>query len=388
MKKITLATTLTLWPIYGFAAVEFSGSLGLQQNYFLENPKFSGQKHNDSTEIVTEPEATWRGNKHSFSFKAFGRAGSEDDERNHLDVRELHWSYDNAFVDLNAGVNIVYWGVTESWHLVNIINQVDLVESIYQDEKLGQPMVNATFIRDWGNLSFYWLPVFRERVYPAVEGRYRTSPPVDNNNARYLRTDKSANQDYAIRYSHYIGNIDLGIHWFEGIGREPVLGINDVGNYLIPTYAKIRQVGIDLQLTTDAWLWKLEAIANHNLYEDYTAAVGGFEYTFFQAFDTDADIGWLLEYIHDERGESGSVFSRDVFLGTRISLNDLQDATMLLGAIVDKETRETVVKMEISRRIGKQFTLEVEGSLFSRARHALQAYEQDSMLSLRFDWHF
>ncbi len=388
MKKATLAIALLLWPIYGLADAEFSGSVGLQQNYFWDDPKFITQKRNNSPEIVTEPEITWRGDEHSFSFKAFGRTGSDDEERNHIDIRELHWSYDNKFVDVNAGVNIVYWGVTESWHLVNIINQVDLVESIYQDEKLGQPMVNAAFIRDWGNLSLYWLPVFRERVYPSAQGRYRTPLPVDNDSARYSGTKKNAHQDYAIRYSHYVGDIDLGLHWFEGIGREPFLEADETGKYLIPVYAKVRQFGIDLQLTTDAWLWKLEAIANQNLYEDYRAAVGGFEYTFFQVIDTNADIGLLMEYIYDERGEASNVFSRDIFLGTRIALNDLQDTTTLLGAIVDKETGETVIKMELSRRVGKQFTLEIEGSVFSRANHALLAYEKDSMVSLRFDWHF
>ena len=387
MNKITLTSALLLWSTQGLADMQLSGSLGLQQNYFWDEPKFVDQKSNNSPERRVEPEIRWRGGDHAFSFKAFGRAGSDDEERNHADIRELHWSYDNDFADINAGINIVYWGVTESWHLVNVINQVDLVENIDQDEKLGQPMINASIIRDWGNVSLYWLPLFRERVYPAAEGRNRTSPPVDNGSARYLHTDKNGNRDYAIRYSHYIGDVDIGLHWFDGIGREPFLQISDDSSSLIPVYSEIRQAGLDVQLTIDAWLWKLEAISNKNIYNNYVASVGGFEYTFFQSFDSNADVGILIEYIYDDRGETSSVFSRDIFLGTRVAFNDQQDTAILLGAIVDKETRETVVKLEASRRLGRQFTLELEGSLFSRANHSFLSYEKDSMVSLRLDWH-
>ena len=27
--------------------------------------------------------------------------------------------------------------------------------------------------------------------------------------------------DFALRYSHYIGDWDIGAHWFHGTGREP-----------------------------------------------------------------------------------------------------------------------------------------------------------------------
>ncbi len=39
----------------------------------------------------------------------------------------------------------MYWGVAESNHLVDIINQTDAVESFDGEEKLGQPMVQYTY---------------------------------------------------------------------------------------------------------------------------------------------------------------------------------------------------------------------------------------------------
>ena len=55
--------------------------------------------------------------------------------------------------ELRAGIGRVFWGVTESYHLVDVINQTDLVENVDRKDKLGQPLVNFTLVRDWGALE-------------------------------------------------------------------------------------------------------------------------------------------------------------------------------------------------------------------------------------------
>ena len=59
-----------------------------------------------------------------------------------------------------VGVGKVFWGVTESQHLVDIINQTDLVENIDTEDKLGQPMLETTWLQNWGAttvLYFAWI---------------------------------------------------------------------------------------------------------------------------------------------------------------------------------------------------------------------------------------
>ena len=53
------------------------------------------------------------------------------DERS---LREAHWLHDKGAWDLLIGVGKVFWGVTESRHLVDIVNQTDLVENPDQEE--------------------------------------------------------------------------------------------------------------------------------------------------------------------------------------------------------------------------------------------------------------
>ena len=91
-----------------------------------------------------------------------------------LILREAYWAYEDwsykgTEIELLVGINKVFWGVTESVHLVDIVNQTDLVEDLDQEDKLGQPMVNLALQHDWGLLNIYLLPYFRERTFPGID---------------------------------------------------------------------------------------------------------------------------------------------------------------------------------------------------------------------------
>jgi hypothetical protein len=73
-------------------------------------------------------------------------------------VRELVWLKVSDTWELRAGTSKVFWGVAESQQLADNINQTDLVEDIDQEDKLGQPLVNLSLVRDWGNLDLFVLP--------------------------------------------------------------------------------------------------------------------------------------------------------------------------------------------------------------------------------------
>ena len=146
--------------------------------------------------------------------------------------------------------------------------------------------------------------------------------------------------DYAARYSHFIGDWDIGLSLFHGLSRAPRLLPNTSGTALALRYDKITQLGLDVQYTMDAWLWKFEGIAREGHGDTFAAMVGGFEYTFFQVAESDADLGVLAEVHLDGRDENHAPptpFDRDLFLGTRLALNDVDDTQMLAGAVIDAE---------------------------------------------------
>ncbi len=371
-----------------------SGEVGIETRVFTQDARFGGQSDGVGLSFMLQPEfrrkSTDKNNQ--FSVIPFYRYDSDDSERTHFDLREAYWLHLGEQWEVLSGVNKVFWGVAESRHLVDIINQTDQIEDIDQEDKLGQPMVSATSQRDWGAVTLFWLPYFRERTFPGSEGRLRSPLPVDSGNAKYESGAEQWHQDFAVRYSHYIGDWDIGASYFRGTGREPRLLPGGNGQYLIAYYDIIDQMGIDLQYTYDAWLWKFEGITRKGQGKTFFAAVGGFEYTFYQVAESASDIGVLLEYQYDGRDDSApfTLADNDVFAGVRWSLNDIQDTALLAGVAFDHQTGERFFNVEAERRIGNHFTAELRVRFFSGASPGEASFSvaRDDYLQLALSYHF
>jgi hypothetical protein len=374
---------------------DISGNAALQLRGFTQDALWPEQNTSDAEVSVSgEWEVRWRNEEgdQRASFIPFARWDENDDERTHLDLREAYWAYEGDEVELLVGINKVFWGVTESVHLVDIINQTDLVEDIDQEDKLGQPMVNLALQKDWGLLNLYLLPYFRERTFSGIDGRFRAPLPVDWDDAEYESGAKDKHVDFSLRYSHYFGDVDVGVYYFRGTNREPRLELSSNGRELTPFYDQIDQVGLDLQYTKDAWLWKLEAIVRDGYDESFMASVAGFEYTFYQVYESNADIGFLMEYQYDDRSSQEPVTTadNDLFLGGRWSLNDTQDTAVLVGVVVDKKTSETFFNVEAERRFGDNIVIELRARAItnSESDEQLYSFSQDDYIQLQISRFF
>lgn len=349
---------------------EWSGYFSLDARLFFNSPEWPDQEDQNAS-IAFQPEyyRDWARGRQQFAFSPFLRYDANDDERTHADIRELYWRGEFDRFAVKAGADIVFWGVTESQHLVDIINQTDLVENIDGEDKLGQPMLNLDYLNDWGSWQFYLLPYFRERTFPGEDGRLRTHPPINNNDPEYESGSEEKHIDFALRWSQNIGDWDIGLAHFSGTSREPLFLLEETerkGPHFIPLYLQIDQTSVDLQATKGTWLWKLESIYNHSKAEDYYAYVGGFEYTYFGVADSAADLGFLLEYNYDERGDrSTNAMQDDIYLGLRLTGNDLAGTNLLTGVIVDTDSRSTIVNFEATRRLSESWTLAVDVRVFT-----------------------
>ena len=352
-------------------AGEWSGYVSFDSRLFFQSPAFADQEDQDFS-LAFKPEyyVDWANGSQQFGFSPFFRYDTADDQRTHADIRELYWRIEHDRWIAKAGVDIVFWGVTESQHLVDIINQTDLVENIDGEEKLGQPMLNLDYLSDWGNWQLYVLPYFRERTFPGKHGRLRTEPAVDTRRPEYESGSKEQHVDFALRWSHYFGDWDIGLAQFSGTSREPYLLPDDSSGKLrlIPLYLQIDQTSLDAQATKGAWLWKLEAIYNQNNLDNYYAYVGGFERTSFGVANTPIDLGMLLEYHYDERGdEATNGLQSDIYLGLRLTTNDIASTMALAGILYDTDTDSVFGNIEASRRLSEAWTLRLVSSVGLRA---------------------
>jgi hypothetical protein len=185
----------------------------------------------------------------------------------------------------------------------------------------------------------------------------------------YESSQEENHVDLALRFSHYVGDIDIGLNVFSGTSREPRFVPSAGGTSLLPVYDQIDQFGVDVQYTKDAWLWKLEAIARDGATHSFAAAVGGFEYTLYQVAQSSADVGLLLEYQYDGRNELEpiTIADNDVFVATRLAFNDVQDTAVLAGVSYDTDTGETFLNIEAERRFGQDWFGELRVRAFSGA---------------------
>jgi len=374
--------------------IEVSGSIAGELRGFVESPEFEGQFDGPQPSLAIEPEVDWASEDGAYQvrFVPFLRLDSRDNERTHGDIREAYIRYIGDDWEALAGINRVFWGVTESRHLVNIINQIDGVEDIDEEDFLGEPMLTLDLQRDYGLFSVFVLPGFRERTFAGEAGRLRAPLPVDEDAAEFESGAEEGSTDVALRYSHFLDEWDIGLSYFYGTSREARLVPSDDLTRFEPRYDQIHQVGLDLQYTRDAWLWKFEGIVREGQ-GTFGALVGGFEYTFYQVQETNADLGVLAEYLHDGRDDDKApptAFDNDLFLGARLTLNDIDDSAVLAGAVVDLETGTTSLRLEAERRFGESQKIEIESQWFTNVDgdDPVAAFEDDSYLLLRLTQFF
>ena len=393
MRRLAVWLGLSLISFSAFA--EFSGNVAVEAVTFPEDAKFEEQfEHNTTLSFQPKWDGEWNDGDDLWSVELFMRADDKDSEREHADIRELLWLHLDGDNEWRVGVNTMFWGVTESQHLVDVINQVDGVEGIDGEEKLGQPMIHLKRYQDWGVLDFLLLPGFRERTFRGEEGRPRLSPVVDTDQTEYESSAEQHHIDYALRFSQTYNDLDLGVSWFSGTSRDPLLlpgSDNDGEAVLIPFYEQITQIGVDAQLLYLDWIWRLELIHREADSSDRDAFIFGFEYTFFGVFDSVSDIGAIVEFSHDNRPENlRGVYDRDLFLGARFALNDAQSTEVLTGFLVDVEKYSRNFRIEASRRIGQSWKATLELQTFANLdeNDPLIAFEDDDYLLLDMAYYF
>ena len=363
---------------------EMIGELSFDNRYFFSEGLQEQKKSH--TSFTFSPEIFKDDSNRIFHFKAKLRKDSEDSGRNLNDIQELYLI--NIFEDkeIKFGVSKEFWGVTETSHRVDIINQTDFTEGFDGEEKLGQPMIKISLERKWGLLDIYTLLGFRERDFSGNKGRLRLPLSINEKDSLYSSSSKNKRADFAVRWSNYYDDFDIAISHFSGTSREPrFLPSSNKINELVPVYEVIDQTGLEIQYLLDSLAIKGEVISRSGQGERFTAATYGFEYTQIGVLQTRIDLGWVVEFNHDDRLESSPFV-----LGTRLSFNDIYDSQILSGFIVNDKSKELGFLLEASRRIGECCMLSIEGVYFDDTdedngqKKLFQAFKQDDFLRAEF----
>ncbi len=377
------------------SALETSGEISGQGSLFFHDGAWDGQER-QSAALAAKLEI-YHGitDNLQFTFEAFYRVDSQDSERTHGDLRTAEFLYFTNNWEVIIGLSRVFWGATEFVHLVDIINQTDQVEALDGEEKLGQPMVQVAIPNDWGVVEGFIMPLFRERTFPGEKGRFRSPVAVDSTLAVYENGDDQHHTDLALRYSTTLADADLGIYYFAGTARDPVLLLTFDNNHrpiLFPYYEQIGQSGLDIQMVAGEWLFKAEALYRTGQSRSYAASTFGFEYSLVGIYNTMMNLGLIGEYVFDDRDQRWlpTIYDNDIMAGLRLSVNDMDDSTVLIGIIRDIHYGSTILGIESSRRIGDSMRINLDASFFIDIDREDPAFSlaQDDFVTIELTWYW
>ena len=390
-----MTALIAFLPAFVFADIEYTGTAAVEQRYFFQDALYPQQERaNLSVYFAPELYTSFNDGNDSLLFKGFYRFDQQDAQRTHGDIRELLWTHSGDEWEVQTGIGKVFWGQTESLHLVDIINQTDAVEAIDGEDKLGQPMIALSLFKDWGNTTVFVLPYFRERTFSGSDGRFRAGLPVDTDNPLFESEDEEKNLDWAIRWQHTLGDWEVGLSYFDGTSREPdfVFSSDSEEPSLRPFYPQIQQAGIDILAFLGGWTIKFEGIQRKVLEQNYSAFVGGFEYSFVGLFDSVYDVSWLLEYQYDDRENLTNVIAQnDLMVGTRLVLNDIDGTEILAGIVQDLDFSSVRSGfIEASSRINDNWKWRVDAWLFSSDEPSDPSYllRRDDYVQLSLEYYF
>ena len=366
--------------------------------YGLAQPEFS---------IFTNGDGKHRQSKNNYSFftkgkfvsylderdakitiSAIARYDEKDSERRYIDFQKLKYEQYFENYTFKIGNEIIFWGVNESFNIIDIINQSNLAEDMTGTKKLGQPLLSLAYDNNYGTIDLYLMPYFIERKFPSKNGRPRLALEVDQNSITYESSSKEQKLDFALRYSMVYDDYDIGIAHFHGNNRAPQLNINPSTLKFNPHYTILSQTSLDIQATKGAWLYKLEALSAKDGNERHLGVAGGFEYTFYGIKDSQSDLGLVIEYSFDDR--NSYPFNNDSVAALRWTKNDINSTSLLAGMFIDMRGNSNRFIAEYEQRINNNVKLFIDatfnGSIDSQ--DFTYAFEEDSVFSIKLARYF
>lgn len=344
------------------------------------------------------------------------RFGLTDPEYNLLSLDDVYAEYVADRFEVRVGYQTHFWGTAESANIVDILNQKDFVADFFdpRENKLGEPAVRLRLALGENRFDMYHFSYFTPANLPDKVNRFNffdgrldfSDAPLYTHGAERLR------QQVALRWDRTIGSADVGLSYFNGYEKFPVINVRPGAVEADTLYYEMQQFSGDLQMTVGNWLVKGEAlfqdtssggtfmadsvvsggqVVRRNLVpKNHTAFVGGFEYTFYGVIGQ-SDIGLIGEYLYDSEQRLDAVafrpFQNDAFGGIRWARNNAGDGELLIGGIVDVKNQTQVWRIEYSERYFDRFKLSAKYDHINAAPgDPIAIFDNDNRLAIELSY--
>ena len=308
------------------------------------------------------------------------RLGLNDSEYNLISLQDLYGEYVSEHFEVRAGFQTHFWGAVESYNIVDIFNQKDYRVDFFdpRNNKIGQSAVRLRGIFAENTLDLIYFPYFEVANLPNAVNPYNPFMGMLNvqGNPIFTNGAERTRPNFAARWERTIGPADLGVYYFNGYARFPVINATPGVGIAQTLYYEMQQISGDIQMTLGNWILKGEylymntdnagsfeatsilfdgSIVRRDLVPDsYTAFVAGFEYTFYRVFQAH-DLGLLLEYLYNDSPQDFQApafrpFENDIFAGIRWARNNLGQGVLRAGLIHDLGNSTRLWRIEYTER--------------------------------------
>lgn len=347
-----------------YAQRAYRGNVGMNLQYFTD----TGEQRETIAEISGELEREFSHKRWRLKTLIDANFDTNDQKRNYLLLNEVYLNYAFDDADLRFGKEIKFWGALEAFNITDVFNSYNLRKDLLDFEKLGS--WNAAYMRYFESSELSFIVKWHEESQPFASSDYPyyMLPPGFSYDEK-LHTEKNRfTPTYFLKYSGTTDTtypLDFAIILQSGYDNNRQLIFNG-SNFYQYAYQVDRIMTYNTMLVGDTLL-KLEAsytdVKHDKVVSDYTQAGFGFEHTLYGVREN-MDLGIITEYYmfdsDNETQELLQTFGNDLFVGTRLTFNDMSDTSLLAGIIQDVKYNETLFKAEFERRVFESYKLKID----------------------------
>ena len=370
----------------------------ISSRFFHKDNAYPSQTNTYSVELKSE--FFFEPSKNSnFLLEPYYRYDQHDKERSLFDISQGFFLYFNDYGEFKIGKEKIFWGITELKNPVDVINSPDSASG-EEKAKLGQSLISYSYINDnFGYIDLIYMPEFHKSTQIGKKGRLRLNLPTENYNTIYEGGAGEKTPSWAFKWQNSFGDSDISFQFFRGTSRD-VSTIPVVENGQLKYFAgyeRISQIGSFLQKVNGPLIFKFEGIKRNgqknSLYEreNFFSYITGIEYVKTRVFRELWDLNLFLEYSNDDRGsKSTDIFQNDLFIGSRISLNDVEGTEITQSLTLDLDGNGNTGIIEVSTRLMDSLRITADYNFYwsLKSSDTLYSFRRDNYFGIKVTNYF
>jgi len=369
------------------------GSIAIDYSYFNKAPLKSNQLPQYLSLLFTGEYKYIRG-KFKFTVEPYLRLDAIDEYRSHIDMRNLYVTYWNKKISVNAGLRLYTLGKFTGFSLVDILNRIDIRESILEFKKLGQPSIDLKYLKKDFTFEFYLMPYLRSVNFNADRSRLLLIPfDVDNGFISYDSKFKEYYPNIASRIGYKKNNTEIVLGYFHGYNKNPDFIYQTISQSFSEFYPIMSQWSIEWQSIYKGITFTSEFInQTYKGNKNYLGMHLALGYDISKHYQGSSTMNISFEYVNDKyRISRNAPFGNNFITLYRLNLGDIKNTEFSVKVFSDKDLKYHFFDANISRRVLNEFKITGKFSFYSGSieeNNPLYLNNFNTYSGLKINWFF